>query len=68
MNNEVKVFRAKRDMSQDELSKLIGVSRQTIIAIEKKKYNPSLKLAYKIAKVFAVNVEEVFPNEVSLQD
>lgn len=63
MNNNLKVFRAKKDLSQKELAELLGVTRQTIIAIEKKRYNPSLKLSFKIAKVFQVNVEEIFPNE-----
>lgn len=63
MKNHLKVFRARVDLSQKELSELLGVTRQTIIALEKNRYSPSLKLAFKIAKVFDVNVEEVFPNE-----
>lgn len=46
-------------MTQQELAELVGVSSRTIISIEKGKYNPSLMLAYKIAKVFAVSIEEL---------
>lgn len=45
------------------MAELVGVTRHTIIAMEKNKYCPSLKLAYKIAKVFGVNVVEIFPNK-----
>lgn len=48
------------EMTQEELALKVNVTRQTIIALEKKNYSPSLELAYKIAKVFGVNVEEVF--------
>jgi putative transcriptional regulator len=48
------------EMTQQELADLVDVSRQTIISIEKGKYNPSVKLALKIAKVFKKNVEEIF--------
>ena len=48
------------EMTQEELAKKVGVARQTIIAIEKGKYNPSVALAIKIARVFGVSVEEVF--------
>jgi Predicted transcriptional regulators len=47
-------------MTQDQLAKEIGVSRQSVIAIENMKYNPSLELAYKIAKTFRKTIEEVF--------
>jgi putative transcriptional regulator len=50
-------------MTQEELAKRVGVSRQTIIAIEKGKYNPSVTLALRIARAFAVTVEEVFSLE-----
>lgn len=60
MKNKIKVFRAMHDLTQEDLAKAIGVTRQTILAIEKGKYVPSLDLAFKIARYFQVNVEEVF--------
>ena len=60
MKNKIKVFRAMHDLTQDDLAKVVGVTRQTILAIEKGKYVPSLDLAFKIARHFKVNIEEVF--------
>ena len=60
MKTKLNVFRAMRDITQAELAQAIGVTRQTIIAIEKGKYNLSLELAFKIAAYFEVNIEEVF--------
>ncbi len=60
MRNKIKVFRAMHDMTQEDLAQVIGVTRQTILAIEKGKYTPSLDLAFRIARHFKVNVEEVF--------
>lgn len=60
MKNKLKIYRAMQDMTQEELAKKLGVTRQTIIAIEKSKYDPSLILAFKIAKFFEVNIEDVF--------
>lgn len=60
MKNKIKVFRAMHDITQEDLAKSIGVTRQTILAIEKGKYVPSLDLAFKIARYFHVNIEEVF--------
>lgn len=60
MENKLKVFRAMRDITQEELAKELGVTRQTIIAIERDKYDPSLVLAFKIAEFFKVNIEDVF--------
>ncbi|NJD22627.1 MAG: helix-turn-helix transcriptional regulator [Melioribacter sp.] len=54
------MLRAERRLSQDDLAKLVDVSRQTINAIEREKYDPSLPLALKIAKVFQKKVEEIF--------
>ncbi|NGY89471.1 helix-turn-helix transcriptional regulator [Bacillus megaterium] len=51
LNNKIKMYRAAKDISQDELAKLVGVTRQTISAVEKNKYSPSLELAFKICKV-----------------
>ena len=60
MKNKIKVFRAMHDLTQEALAQAIGVTRQTILAIEKGKYVPSLDLAFKIARHFQVNIEEVF--------
>ncbi|WP_048152500.1 helix-turn-helix transcriptional regulator [Methanolacinia paynteri] len=63
MKNRIKVFRAMHDMTQEGLAKELGVTRQTILAIEKGKYDPSLDLAFKIANYFDVKIEEVFVYE-----
>lgn len=60
MKNILHVMRAEKRLSQDDLAKLLEVSRQTINAIEREKYDPSLPLALKIAKVFNRQVEEIF--------
>ncbi len=60
MKNTLHILRAERRLSQDDLAKLLNVSRQTINAIEREKYDPSLPLALKIAKVFEKKVEEIF--------
>ena len=60
MKNRLKVLRAERDWSQEELAKQLGVSRQTINAIETEKYDPSLPLALKIGRLFDQNVEKIF--------
>lgn len=60
VENTLKVWRAKHDLTQEELANKVDVSRQTIIALEKGKYNPSVELALKIAKVFDISVEDVF--------
>ena len=63
MKTKIKEYRAKLDMKQDELAALVDVRRETIIRIEKGQYNPSLKLAMDIAKVFGTTVEELFSFE-----
>lgn len=63
MKNTVKVQRAIKDLTQEELAKIIEVSRQTITSIEKNRYVPSTILALKIAKVFDKNVNEIFELE-----
>jgi putative transcriptional regulator len=63
MKNNLKVERAIKNITQEELSKLIGVSRQSINAIESGKYIPSTVLALKLAKVFEKSVEDVFQLE-----
>jgi len=60
MKNKIKVYRAMHDIKQETLAHEIDVTRQTIIAIEKDKYDPSLGLAFKIARFFGATVEEVF--------
>jgi len=60
MKNKLKVLRAERDQSQAILAELAGVSRQTINAIEKGKYDPSLSLAFKLAEIFELQIEEIF--------
>lgn len=63
MINKLKVLRESRNLSQGELAKLLNVSRQTIISIEKERYNPSLDLAFSIANVFDCKIEDIFiPN------
>lgn len=57
---KIKEHRARLNMKQDELAELVGVRRETIIRLEKGQYNPSLKLAMDIAKVFNTTVEELF--------
>ena len=60
MKTKIKEYRAKLNMKQDTLAELVGARRETIVRIEKGQYNPSLKLAMDIAKVFEVTVEELF--------
>lgn len=61
--NKLKELRARKNMNQQELGKLVGASRQTISLIERGDYSPSVTLAIKIAKVFDVAVEEAFQYE-----
>jgi len=63
MKNKLKVYRAMHDLTQEQLADKIGVSRQTVIAIESNKYLPSLGLAFKIARLFKVKVEDIFIDE-----
>jgi len=63
MRNRLKVYRAMHNLTQEQLAEKIGVTRQTVIAIESNKYLPSLGLAFKIANVFDVRVEEIFIND-----
>lgn len=65
MKNNIKVERAIKDITQEDLAKIISVSRQTINAMEKNKYVPSTVLALKIARYFEKSVEEVFFLEVT---
>jgi putative transcriptional regulator len=60
MNNSVKELRAMHGMTQADLAAKLAVSRQTVIAIETGRYDPSLPLAFAIAKVFGLKIEEIF--------
>lgn len=60
ISNRMKEYRVKKDMKQEELAALVGVRRETIGNLEKGRYNPSLVLAWNIAEVFGVTIEEVF--------
>ena len=63
MKNHLPSLRAERGWTQAEFAKLLGVSRQTVISIEKEKYDPSLPLAFKIADVFGQRLEEIFSED-----
>ncbi|MBU1033646.1 helix-turn-helix transcriptional regulator [Patescibacteria group bacterium] len=60
MKNNIKVYRAMHELTQEQLAEKIGVSRQTVLAIESNKYLPSLGLAFKIADLFKKKVEDIF--------
>lgn len=63
MKNRLKVLRAENDMTQAQLADATGVSRQTINAIEKGKFDPSLPLAFRFSKLFNLKIEEIFEDE-----
>ena len=60
MKNKIEEIRKERGIRQEEFAKALGVSRQTISSLENGRYNPSILLAYKIAKYFSMTIEEVF--------
>ena len=60
MKNRIEEIRKERNIRQEEFAKFMGVSRQTISSLENGRYNPSITLAYKIAKFFNMTIEEVF--------
>ena len=60
MKNRIEEIRNSRGIRQEEFAKLMGVSRQTISSLENGRYNPSILLAYKLAKYFGMTIEEVF--------
>ena len=64
IRNKIIVLRAERGLSQREVADKLGVSRQTIISLEKNRYNPSLKLAFDIALLFDVDLHDVFEYEL----
>lgn len=63
MKNKLKVYRAMHNLTQEQLAEKVDVSRQTVIAIESNKYLPSLALAFRIAKLFHVTIEDIFSYE-----
>jgi len=65
MKNRLKVLRAERDWTQAQLAAELEVSRQTINAIEKGKFDPSLPLAFKTARLFGLSIEEIFQDEAT---
>ena len=67
MKNKLKVFRAMHDLTQEALAEKLKVTRQTIVSIENGKYDPSLPLAFRIANLFNVKIEDVFMGEESEQ-
>lgn len=71
MDNKIKELRKERKMSQEELAQSLSVTRQTILAIENNKYDPSLKLAFSLANILGITVDELFnfkENEDILND
>ena len=68
MKNKIKVFRAMNDLTQEDLAREVGVTRQTILAIEKGKYDPSLELAFRISNRFGVHIEEIFSYDPAIPD
>lgn len=64
MKTRIKEFRARYDLTQEDLARKVGVRRETILFIEKGKYNPSLKLAFDIAKALNTTIEELFIFEI----
>ena len=65
MKNRLKVLRAERDWSQQDLAERLGVSRQSVNAIETGRYDPSLPLAFRIAKLFDAHIEDIFFPDVT---
>lgn len=60
MKNRLEALRKERGIRQEDLAQALGVSRQTVISLEKGKYNPSLALAFKLARYFALPIEDIF--------
>ncbi len=63
MKNSLKVYRATHDLTQETLARRLGVTRQTIVSIESGRYDPSIGLAFKIARFFNVKIEDIFSDE-----
>jgi len=60
MKNRIRIYRAIHTLTQEELARMIGVTRKTVNSIEGGRYNPSIDVAYKMAKIFGVTIEELF--------
>ncbi|HQN75434.1 MAG TPA: helix-turn-helix transcriptional regulator [Methanomassiliicoccales archaeon] len=63
MKNRLRVYRTMTNLTQGELAEKLGITRQTVLAIEKERYDPSLELAFKLAKFFRVSIEDIFQYE-----
>jgi putative transcriptional regulator len=63
MKNRLRVYRTMTNLTQEELAEKLGITRQTVIAIEKERYDPSLELAFRMAKFFRVSIEDIFQYE-----
>ena len=68
MKNRIEVYRALRNLTQEALADQLGVTRQTILAIEKEKYDPSLELAFRISHLFKVPIDKMFFYEIGSED
>ncbi|MEI7649321.1 MAG: helix-turn-helix transcriptional regulator [Methanomicrobiales archaeon] len=68
MKNRIKVYRALHDLTQEALADKLAVTRQTILAIEKGKYDPSLDLAFRISELFGIPVEKIFLRSSDRED
>jgi putative transcriptional regulator len=68
MKNRIKVYRALRNLTQEALAEQLGVTRQTILAIEKGRYDPSLELAFRISRLFRVPIDKMFFYETESED
>lgn len=68
MRNKLPTLRKNQGLSQNDLAVLLGVSRQTINAIEKGRYDPSLSLAFKLSRQFILTIEEIFPQDENSSD
>jgi len=68
MKNRIKVYRALHNLTQELLAEQLGVTRQTILAIEKEKYDPSLELAFRISRLFRVPLEKIFFYDTQKED
>lgn len=66
MKNRLKVLRAARDWTQADLARALEVSRQTVNAIETGKYDPSLPLAFRLARLFGMSIEEIFQDHAEV--
>lgn len=60
MKTHIKELRARHELTQEDLARIVGVRRETILFLEKGKYNPSLKLAYRVARALKAGIEDVF--------